>query len=652
MSSTAYERLIEALEAHGRTVRENGFQAQAQCPAHDDANPSLSIRQIPDKVLVFCHAGCSTADVLNALGLQPCDLYDDPHGVTYTYPDSRRVHRSPTKTFRQSGNTKGTALFHSDRIVDADTVYVVEGEQDVLAVESAGGAAVCSAMGAGKAHLFDWSPLSGKHVVIVADKDAAGRKHANEVVSLVKGIAKRVKTVEAKEGKDAADHVAAGHGLGDFVTPDDDTEGVRLYRATDLKPAAQPRWLAKNHLQHAAINLLIGDEGIGKSLLWVWVTAAVTTGKALPQFGIPQRDPQHVILVCTEDDWSTVVRPRLEVAGADLTRISVICTEDDGSGAPIFPRDIHLILGADPKPALVVVDCWLDTVPSGLSVRDPQHARTALHPWKEVATATDAAVLLLAHTNRVASPNARDRYGATGVLRQKVRLTLFAQCDDERHLLVGPEKGNNVRTDIAASVFAITARQYFQPTDDSDGMVPLLSYVGVSDRTAREHVAASVDANEQEPGGNPAITFLVSYITGNGYEVLANKVIKAGRANGFNEQELKDARRRSRKPRITSRKASMDDGWVWAIDPAEGGAPRRWHEGGEDSNGSAVPPSATFGEPVPGGITEHTPGMTQRVRQVLERTRNRHQTPCGGCGQPMLAPESIQRGYCERCHVS
>ena len=39
---------------------------------------------------------------------------------------------------------------------------------------------------------------------------------------------------------------------------------------------------------------------------------------------------------------------------------------------------------------------------------------------------TTAAVLLLTHTNRVDSGNARDKYGATGELRKKARLTLFA----------------------------------------------------------------------------------------------------------------------------------------------------------------------------------------------------------------------------------
>ena len=106
----------------------------------------------------------------------------------------------------------------------------------------------------------------------------------------------------------------------------------RLWRATDLKPAVQPSWLAQNRIPRAAVTLLVGDEGIGKSLLWVWVAAAVTTGKALPEFGIPAREPSLVIVVVTEDDWQDTVLPRLEVAGADMAMIRVICTETTAAG--------------------------------------------------------------------------------------------------------------------------------------------------------------------------------------------------------------------------------------------------------------------------------------------------------------------------------
>jgi hypothetical protein len=216
--TTAYERLIDAL--HGNVVKDNGHKATARCPAHNDNSPSLAVTAIDGSVLVYCHAGCQTEDVLAALNMQKCDLYDTRRGAEYPYPDNRRVHRTPKKDFYQKGNTQGRALFHSDRIGDVQTVYVPEGEKDVLAIEAAGGVAVCSAMGAGKADRFDWTPLDGKNVNIIADKDKPGRKHARDIAELLHGIAASVRIVEAAVGKDAADHIAAGKGLGEFVEPE------------------------------------------------------------------------------------------------------------------------------------------------------------------------------------------------------------------------------------------------------------------------------------------------------------------------------------------------------------------------------------------------------------------------------------------------
>ena len=218
---TAFDRIIGAAQAKGRTVKQNGHgKAMVQCPAHDDTNPSLSVTAIEGSVLLYCHAGCDIAEILAALGLGKADLYDNRNGARYDYPGGRQVHRTPNKDFYQKGNTKSRDLFRADRIGDATTVYWVEGEKDVLAVESAGGVAVCNAMGAGKAHLADRSVLQGKDVVVVADKDDPGREHARQVAELLNGTAKSVRIVEPALGKDVAVHIAAGHSLDELVSVD------------------------------------------------------------------------------------------------------------------------------------------------------------------------------------------------------------------------------------------------------------------------------------------------------------------------------------------------------------------------------------------------------------------------------------------------
>ncbi|CAM3599698.1 AAA family ATPase [Smaragdicoccus niigatensis] len=365
----------------------------------------------------------------------------------------------------------------------------------------------------------------------------------------------------------------------DHAQDDELDHGPRLWNATDLEEAARADWLAKGRIPRAAITLLIGDEGIGKSLLWVVFVAAVTRGHALPEIGIPERNPGEVILVVTEDDWSTVVRPRLEQADADLTRIRVICEEPDGSGAPTFARgsaSMELVLDADPQPDLVVIDAWLDTVSTRVAVRDPQQARQALHPWKEAATKTGAAVLLLCHTNREATANARDKYGATGTLRQKARMTLFAQADDHEEgvLIVGPEKSNTTGK-LPATKFRIRAIQRFEPTEDDDGTVPVLEVIGDSDKSISQHIADSHEASKQradpiddDSEKSEIKEVIYDYMTREGGTAPAGDVLKVTRAAGFTDNAVKKVRKSIG---VHTKRIGFGPGasWHWSIDSVD-----------------------------------------------------------------------------------
>src|SRR5262245_47175971 len=48
----------------------------ACCPAHDDLDPSLSMRMTDDGViLLHCHAGCEFEEIVEALGIEARDLF-------------------------------------------------------------------------------------------------------------------------------------------------------------------------------------------------------------------------------------------------------------------------------------------------------------------------------------------------------------------------------------------------------------------------------------------------------------------------------------------------------------------------------------------------------------------------------------------------
>lgn len=62
-------------------VRPTGSGWKALCPAHDDHRPSLSVNEGEDgRCLVYCHAGCTTGQVIEALGLEMGDLFPESSG--------------------------------------------------------------------------------------------------------------------------------------------------------------------------------------------------------------------------------------------------------------------------------------------------------------------------------------------------------------------------------------------------------------------------------------------------------------------------------------------------------------------------------------------------------------------------------------------
>lgn len=82
----------------------------ALCPAHGDRNPSLSVREIEDgKVLLKCWAGCSSEEIVSALGLHMRDLF----------PDSRPPSYRPSKR----------AILHEQFVYEIGSALIAKGQQ-------------------------------------------------------------------------------------------------------------------------------------------------------------------------------------------------------------------------------------------------------------------------------------------------------------------------------------------------------------------------------------------------------------------------------------------------------------------------------------------------------------------------------------------
>jgi len=79
------------LERLDKVQRRGTDQWSARCPAHDDKGPSLSIKELPDGVvLLHCFAGCEVAEVLAAVGLDIAALFPPKPVGDYTITKTKK----------------------------------------------------------------------------------------------------------------------------------------------------------------------------------------------------------------------------------------------------------------------------------------------------------------------------------------------------------------------------------------------------------------------------------------------------------------------------------------------------------------------------------------------------------------------------------
>ena len=346
---TPLERVLGALERDGCRPKRAGNGHEAQCPAHDDKSPSLSVGEGEGgRVLLRCHAGCTFNDIMRALNLPVADAFPDddvrvfngerlpirrteersslgePETV-YDYRDEHgsllyQVLRYKTeggKTFRQrqpDGDGWGwglegvrRVLYRLPEVLSAiargEVVYLAEGEKDVQTLEGLGVVATC-ALGGCCDNAGSWLPswtdaLRGAQVVILPDNDPPGERHAEIVRDALSEAAQSVRIVHLPNlppKGDPTDWVTAG---GTATTLTDLSVQTRLIPLT-LKGFQVQEFTPKVPLLGewfctADINMIYAKRGIGKTNFLIGIMLALASGESLLGWEVPE--PVEVLYV-------------------------------------------------------------------------------------------------------------------------------------------------------------------------------------------------------------------------------------------------------------------------------------------------------------------------------------------------------------------
>jgi hypothetical protein len=239
------------------------------------------------------------------------------------------------------------------------------------------------------------------------------------------------------------------------VEPADD-RGLSI-RAASLERAQPPRWAWQDRIVRGYLNLLIGNEGIGKSTIIAWKLARLTRGELPGDF---HDQPVAVAVLGDEDSFDDVWTPRLHAAGADLSLVVQIERPDGGFVNVREDREKLAVAVQERGIGLLYFDQLLDNLGVGVDDWRQKAVRDALQPLRALARALDIAALGCLHPNKRADSFRQLIAGApafNSVSRSSLLLAQHPEDEHRRVLVRG--KGNLSQTPTAVE-FEISAHRF------------------------------------------------------------------------------------------------------------------------------------------------------------------------------------------------
>lgn len=439
--SPSLDAVTAALDATGcRWVAKGAGHVQAQCPAHEDRAPSLSIDHRGDRTLVICHAGCQVDEVVSALGLTFADLFDEQReqperGMvvrSYVYTDYKGdpwiikdrlwpksfIQRLPGTEPGDRSGLKGRVgiLYHYPQLLagisEGRTPWLVEGEKDVETAERHGILATCVPAINGRWEAGYTATLAkADEVVIVVDQDKVnpktGKRPGHEFALMARAELRaagvRVRCLRAREGKDLTDHFEAGYGVNEFVVDTGMSIRPRGMTGDVLLAAEFPElhWAIPDLLP-AGLAILAASPKAGKS--WMGLDFALSVAAGGMALGAVRANRGSTLYLAREDGYRRVQsRMDLLLKGdltADVSKFEVVPLEEQWVGGAEGVAAMTDWAEEVGDPLLVVLDTLAKVEPDAGDGDRYRNEYAMMARYKQFADQFNCTVLVIHHDRK------------------------------------------------------------------------------------------------------------------------------------------------------------------------------------------------------------------------------------------------------------
>jgi hypothetical protein len=327
---------------------------------------------------------------------------------------------------------------------------------------------------------------------------------------------------------------------------------------SDVEPQ-DVAWLWHPYIPLGKLTLLEGDPGLGKTFISLTLAAAITRGwPLLSQTGVPGDDhePADVLYMSAEDGLADTLRPRLDAAGADVTRVHALTgwrlTDEQGKAVEgaVTLGDVPVLEQAltQVKPKLVVIDPLQAFMGAGVDMHRANETRPLLTALGNLAEKYNLAVVCIRHLNKTVGGKAL--YAGLGSID-------FAAAA-RSVLQVGEHDGERLLAHVKSSLAPQGKSIRYELVDGA------VNWLGISDVTAEQMRGPQPQGAEGESTTEAAVTFLQDFLDDGPQP--ASSAFTVAKQEGISERTLQRAKAQLE---VKSQRSSAgNDGagkWLWSL---------------------------------------------------------------------------------------
>src|SRR5574344_707317 len=321
---------------------------------------------------------------------------------------------------------------------------------------------------------------------------------------------------------------------------------LKLIKMEDVE-SKEVDWQWNPYIPYGKITVIDGDPGQGKTTLVLTLAAMLSKGIPLPGTDDIPYEPINIIYQTAEDSLDDTIKPRLEKAGADCTKIRVI----DESEKVLSMSDVRLEQAIiETKAKFIILDPIQAYLGADVDMHRANEIRPVLSRLGNLAEKYGCAIILIGHMNKQSGSKSTYRgLGSIDIQATARSVLLVARLRDKPSIRIMAQD----KSSLAPAGDPIG----FEMTEDRG-----MTCIGPYDITIDELLMGNEGRGKKKL--DIAENFIKEFFAG-GNEIASNDILEEAAKRGIKRNTLLSAKK---KLGIRSGKGKQEDGttfWTWLM---------------------------------------------------------------------------------------